>query len=106
MLALGAHGSGQPAVYGGERVVAMLGLPPAPSARHEYSSKEVTLEVVGDMQEAIDHIHTNGSGHTETIVTNDAAAASAFLANVDAACVFHNASTRFSDGFRFGLGAE
>jgi len=93
-------------VYGGERVVAMLGLPPAPSARHEYSSKEVTLEVVGDMQEAIDHIHTNGSGHTETIVTNDAAAASAFLANVDAACVFHNASTRFSDGFRFGLGAE
>jgi len=59
-------------VYGGERVVAMLGLPPAPAARHEYSSKEVTLEVVGDMQEAIDHIHMNGSGHTEVIITGDA----------------------------------
>ena len=45
-----------------------LGLPPAPSDRHEYGTNEVTLELVGGMQEAIDHIHRNGSSHTECIV--------------------------------------
>lgn len=62
--------------------------------------------LVASVVQAIDHIHANGSGHTECIITDDQAAAASFLANVDAACVFHNASTRFSDGFRFGLGAE
>ncbi|KIZ02834.1 delta-1-pyrroline-5-carboxylate synthetase [Monoraphidium neglectum] len=96
-------------VHAGERLAAArpaLGLPAAPAARHEYSSLGVTLETVEALQQAIDHIHAYGSGHTESIITEDAAAADAFLLGVDSACVFHNASTRFSDGFRFGLGAE
>lgn len=83
-----------------------LGLPPPPAVRHEYSSLGVTVELVPSLAAAVDHIHAHGSGHTEAIVTEDAAAADAFLLGVDSACVFHNASTRFSDGFRFGLGAE
>jgi len=73
-------------VYGGERVVALLGLPPAPSARHEYSTKEVTLEVVADLGEAVDHIHTNGSGHTEVIVTSDAAGAGRWAGSARPGC--------------------
>lgn len=82
------------------------GTPMAPALRHEYSSMDCTVEVVGSMQEAIDHIHSHGSSHTEAIITEDEACAETFLKSVDSACVFHNASTRFADGFRFGLGAE
>lgn len=70
--------------------------------RHEYSSLGVTLETVPSLEAAVDHIHAHGSGHTECIITEDPAAADAFLLGVDSACVFHNASTRFSDGFRWG----
>jgi len=95
-------------VHAGNRVSAELlqGLPPAPSPRHEYSALACTVEVVDSMQEAIDHIHRHGSSHTEAIITEDAARAHDFLKGVDSACVMHNASTRFCDGFRFGLGAE
>lgn len=93
-------------LHGGERAAAALGLPPAPAARHEYSSMDCTIELVGSRDEAIEHIHKFGSGHTEAIITEDQAAADDFLRRVDSACVFHNASTRFSDGYRFGLGAE
>lgn len=72
----------------------------------EYSDLKITVKVVRDLQEAIDHIDKYGSRHTESILTEDQAAADQFLNEVDAASVFHNASTRFADGFRYGLGAE
>lgn len=83
-----------------------LGLPVAPSLHHEYGAAAATVVIVDDLDAAIAHIHAHGSGHTEAILTEDAAAAEAFLAGVDSASVFHNASTRFADGFRYGLGAE
>jgi glutamate-5-semialdehyde dehydrogenase len=72
----------------------------------EYSDLILAVRVVSSMSEAIEHIHTHGSSHTETIVTQDPIAAERFLAIVDAAGVFHNASTRFADGYRYGFGAE
>ena len=72
----------------------------------EYSDLKITIKVVEDLQQAIDHIEKYGSRHTECIITADQAAADQFLDEVDAASVFHNASTRFADGFRYGLGAE
>jgi glutamate-5-semialdehyde dehydrogenase len=72
----------------------------------EYLDLIVSVRVVESLEEAVAHINCHGSGHTETIVTQDPAAAAQFLDQVDAATVMHNASTRFADGFRFGKGAE
>lgn len=72
----------------------------------EYTDLIISIAVVPDLKAAIELINANTSGHTEAIVTGDADAAKKFLTEVDAAAVFHNASTRFSDGFEFGLGAE
>ena len=72
----------------------------------EYSDLTLSVKVVANIDEAIDHIACYGSHHTESIVTEDAAAAKKFMDEVDAAGVFHNASTRFADGYRYGLGAE
>jgi glutamate-5-semialdehyde dehydrogenase len=72
----------------------------------EYLDLIISLRVVDSVDEAIAHINRHGSGHTETIVTQDAGAAAQFLEQVDAATVMQNASTRFADGFRFGKGAE
>ena len=72
----------------------------------EYNDLILSIAVVPDAAAAIGIINRCGSGHTDTIVTEDAEIARQFLAGVDAASVFHNASTRFSDGFEFGLGAE
>ena len=72
----------------------------------EYGDLTLALRIVDSLDEAISHIHTYGSAHTESICTTDPAAAARFLNEVDAATVLLNASTRFADGFRFGLGAE
>lgn len=72
----------------------------------EYTDLIISIAIVPDLKSAIKLINANSSGHTETIVTDDASAAKQFLTSVDSAAVFHNASTRFSDGFEFGLGAE
>ena len=62
--------------------------------------------MVDSLDEALEHIEKYGSGHSEAIVTEDRSAATRFLNEVDAACVYANASTRFTDGGQFGLGAE
>jgi glutamate-5-semialdehyde dehydrogenase len=72
----------------------------------EYGDLKITIKVVSDMAQAIEHINHYGSRHTESILTRDQRAAELFMDEVDAASVFHNASTRFADGFRYGLGAE
>ncbi len=74
--------------------------------RTEYLDLIVSIRVVDSLDQAIDHINRYGSGHTDTIVTQDAEKAKRFLAGVDSAAVFHNASTRLHDGGVFGLGAE
>ena len=72
----------------------------------EYLDYVLAVKVVDDLEAAIEHINQYGSAHTDAIVTEDEAAARRFLQGVDSASVFVNASTRFADGFRYGLGAE
>ncbi len=74
--------------------------------RTEYSALILSIKLVVNLEEAIDHINRNGSHHTDAIVTEDSQAAAKFLNEVDSAGVFQNASTRFADGFRYGFGAE
>ena len=72
----------------------------------EHLSLDISVRVVDDLDAALAHIRTYSTGHTESIITNDAAAAETFLAEVDSAVVMVNASTRFTDGAEFGFGAE
>ncbi len=72
----------------------------------EYSDLILAIRIVDSLDDALDHIEQYGSHHTDAILTQDPAAAARFLAEVDSANVLHNCSTRFSDGFRYGFGAE
>ena len=72
----------------------------------EYNDMILAVKIVGDCKEAVEHINTYGTGHSEAIVTKDYDKARYFQDHVDAACVYVNASTRFTDGFEFGFGAE
>jgi glutamate-5-semialdehyde dehydrogenase len=73
---------------------------------HEFLEKILAVRVVKDLEEAIRHIETHGSHHTDAIVTEDKKAAEVFKARIDSSSVMVNASTRFSDGFEYGFGAE
>lgn len=72
----------------------------------EWGDRIINLKIVGGFEEALEHIARYGSGHSECIVSENKAVCEKFLSNVDAACVYVNASTRFSDGGEFGFGAE
>ena len=72
----------------------------------EYLGLTVSVKLVSNLEEAIDHINQYGTKHSEAIITNNEQNAAYFLNRVDAAAVYHNASTRFTDGFEFGYGAE
>jgi glutamate-5-semialdehyde dehydrogenase len=93
---------------GDERSREFLSIKPATEEdwETEYSDLILSIKVVNDLEDGIAHINQYGSRHTEAIVTENDQAAAIFTAQVDAAGVFHNCSTRFSDGFRYGFGAE
>ncbi|MBS4217533.1 glutamate-5-semialdehyde dehydrogenase [Bacillus sp. FJAT-49711] len=96
-------------IHGDEKVLQVL-----PSAKlateidweTEYLGLTVSVKVVSSLEEAINHINKYGTQHSESIITDDEKNATIFLNSVDAAAVYHNASTRFTDGFEFGYGAE
>ncbi len=94
------------ALHGDGEAGRLYGIAADADFRTEYGDRAASVAIVADLDRAVSHIHTYGSGHTEAIITESAEAAEAFLASVDSACIFHNASTRFADGYRFGLGAE
>ena len=72
----------------------------------EYLDLVISIKIVSGVEEAIEHINKYGSKHSDSIITNNYLTAKKFMERVDSACVYHNASTRFTDGYQFGLGAE
>jgi glutamate-5-semialdehyde dehydrogenase len=105
-LALAASASAQ--LQGGnpQPAAALLEAAEEDDWASEYLALTLAVRVIDSVEEAIEHIGRYGSGHSEAIVTRDTAAARAFQLGVDAACVYVNASTRFTDGGEFGMGAE
>ncbi len=95
-------------IRGCEKTAAIIDVKPANESdwKTEYLDYILSIKVVSGIDEAIEHINKYGSGHTDAIVTNNKEKAAMFMDLVDSADVFVNCSTRFSDGFRYGLGAE
>lgn len=93
-------------IFGCPETCSRLGCEPVKDWHTEYLDYKVSIKIVHDLDAAIEHINRHGSGHTETIVTSDPEKARRFMLMVDSGNVFWNASTRFSDGFRYGFGAE
>ena len=95
-------------LFGCSETASVIDVSPATEEtwKTEYLDYKLSVRVVGSLEEAIDHINTYGSGHTDTIVTNNRDNAVRFMSLVDSGSVFWNCSTRFSDGYRYGLGAE
>ncbi|QLC34303.1 glutamate-5-semialdehyde dehydrogenase [Halarchaeum sp. CBA1220] len=93
---------------GDERVRDVVDVDAASEAdwTQEYGDLVLSMKVVDSLDAAVSHVNANGSKHTESILTEDAERAGDFMRRIDAASVFHNASTRFADGYRYGLGAE
>lgn len=94
----------------GDEQVCSLSLEVVPATNEHYAEEflrlALSIKIVHSVEEAINHIHEFGTKHSEAIITEDEESAQWFLQNVDAAAVYHNASTRFTDGFEFGYGAE
>ncbi|WP_031474582.1 glutamate-5-semialdehyde dehydrogenase [Agathobaculum desmolans] len=109
MAAAGLAPSGV-AIHGCPRTMAILGDTVLPATDEDYAREylgyEISCRVVDSLDEAIGHINRFNTGHSECIVTQDYASSQRFLEEVDAAAVYVNASTRFTDGFEFGFGAE
>ncbi len=93
-------------IFGCERTQAIIDCEAVESWKMEYLDYKVSIRVVDSIEDAIDHINTYGSRHTDCIITKNPQSAETFFNLVDSADVFWNCSTRFADGFRYGLGAE
>lgn len=93
-------------IYGCEKTREIISCEPATDWKSEWLDYKVSIRIVDSLEAAIEHINTYSSRHTEAIITKNPQAAETFLNLVDSADVFWNCSTRFADGFRFGLGAE
>ncbi len=95
-------------IFGCEKTQKIIACKPATEEdwKTEYLDYTVSIKVVSSIQEALDHINKYGSGHTETIITENAKSVETFMNLADSGNVMWNCSTRFSDGFRYGLGAE
>ncbi|MBO5347399.1 MAG: aldehyde dehydrogenase family protein, partial [Lachnospiraceae bacterium] len=95
-------------IRGDEKVQQLIDCVPATEEDYgkEYLDYILSMKVVSDIDEAITHINKYNTKHSEAIITKDLSRANLFTGRVDAACVYVNASTRFTDGFEFGFGAE